>query len=85
MRAFAVVAALVGLAIFAVLYFKKIDGNLVEAMSDPWTLVVVLFPFLPAVVLSFLAERAQARFIDFIQVAHGTADTPAAAASKKKK
>ena len=83
LRVFAVVTAVVGLIVFAVLYFRLIEGRLEEALADPRTIVIVLMPFLPAVVISILAERARAKFIDFIQTSVGAA--PAASADAKKK
>lgn len=85
MRVFALVAAVVGLVIFAVLYFQLIEGRLQEALANPRTIGVVILPFLPAVVLSIIAERAQARFIDFMQVAHGTSPGTEAPAKPRKK
>lgn len=64
---FALTAAVVGLIIFAFLYFENIDGRFDEALRDPATLVMVVMPFLPAIVLSIMAERARTRFIDMLQ------------------
>lgn len=55
----AVVFALVGLVIFIILYMKNMDGKVADALRDPSTILVVLVPFLPAVVLSFMATRAE--------------------------
>jgi len=85
LRVFAVITAIVGLVIFTVLYFKVIEGRLQEALSDPRTIAIVLMPFLPAVVVSFLAERARAKFIDFIQTSVGGEVTPTPPAETKKK
>lgn len=81
LRVFAVVTAIVGLIIFTILYFKVIEGRLQEALSEPRTILIILIPFLPAVVISFLAERARSKFIDFIQTSTGA--TPSADEKKK--
>jgi hypothetical protein len=86
MRVFAIASVFVGLVVFTFLYFQKIEGRLLEALSDPRTIVVILVPFLPAAVLTFLAERARAKFVDFMQLQHGApqADAPADTGKKKK-
>lgn len=83
LRVFAFITAFVGLIIFTVLYFKVIEGRLQEALSDPRTIAIVLMPFLPAVVISIIAERARAKFIDFIQTSVGGEAKPPAEAKKK--
>lgn len=52
---------------FLVLYFKNVEGRLVEALHNPMTIAVLLLPFLPAIVMTFLAERARSKFISFLQ------------------
>lgn len=84
LRVFAVVTAFVGLIVFTVLYFKVIEGRLHEALSEPRTIAIVLMPFLPAVVISIIAERARAKFIDFIQTSVGGESKPPPADNKKK-
>ena len=83
LRVFAFVTAFVGLIIFSILYFRIIEGRLHEALSDPRTIAIVLMPFLPAVVISILAERARAKFIDFIQTSVGGESAPPAEEKKK--
>lgn len=83
LRAFAVVTAFVGLIIFSVLYFRLIEGRLQEALSEPRTIAIILMPFLPAVVISIIAERARAKFIDFIQTSVGGESKPPADDKKK--
>lgn len=88
MRFFAMASVVVGMAVFVFLYFTKIEGRLLEALSDPRTIIIVLMPFLPAAVMTFLAERAQTKFMDFIQLNHGASSAPDSAAAdtgKKKK
>lgn len=67
LRIFALASAIVGLVIFIALYFRNVEGRLEEALHEPQTIALVLLPFLPAVILSFMAERARTKFIDFLQ------------------
>ncbi len=53
------VFALAGFAVFVALYIRHLDGRLLEALADPATILIVLVPFLPAIVLSFKASKAQ--------------------------
>jgi hypothetical protein len=72
----AIICAVVGFVIFTVLYFHKIEGRFAEALAEPRTLLIFVFPFLPAIVLSWMAERAQKRFLDIVH-AHTEAAPPA--------
>jgi hypothetical protein len=58
-RLFATVFAVVGAVIFLVLYFRFYGGDFMEALRDPTTIFIVIFPFLPAVLLSLKAKRAE--------------------------
>lgn len=75
LKFFAASFALMGLVVFLVLYFRNIDGRLFEALSNPFTIVMIVFPFLPAVVLSWLASRTESRFFDIVR-AHQRPDPP---------
>jgi hypothetical protein len=48
------------------MYVKNVDGRLVEALRNPLTIFVFLVPFVPAAVLSFLADRAEKRYSEAI-------------------
>ena len=76
-RMIAIVCAVVGFVIFTVLYFQKIEGQFEQALAEPRTLLIFVFPFLPAIVLSWLAERAQKRFLDIIHANSDQAAPPA--------
>lgn len=58
-RLAAFVFAVMGLVVFAVLYFQNMQGNLLNALRDPYFIVVVGFPFLPAAVLSWMAVSSE--------------------------
>lgn len=82
-RVFALITAVVGLIIFVILYFQNIEGRMDEAIREPQTIVLIVLPFLPAAVLSIMAERAQKRFVSYMQNAGFTAG-PASVGDDKK-
>lgn len=61
-RMFALFFAVMGVVIFISLFLSHTDGNFINALRDPTTIVVILVPFLPAVVLSLLAQRTEKQF-----------------------
>ena len=79
-RMIAVIFAVVGFVVFMILYFKNIEGNILEALSKPSMVVIILVPFLPAAVLSWLSVRTEERFYRLVYK-----DTDEAPAKKNKK
>ncbi len=67
-----------------ILYIKNIEGRLDEALQEPQTLVMLIVPFLPVVVLSFMAERAQNKLIEMLQGQGDDTPPPPAPETKKK-
>ena len=65
-RFFALAFAFFGLVIFLFLYFKHIDGRLLEALTNLKTVFIILIPFLPAAVLTALASRTEGKFYDLV-------------------
>ena len=62
-RFFALVFALAGMVIFVVLYFQNVEGAFLSALTNPFIIFIVLVPFLPAAVLSFLASRLEREYV----------------------
>lgn len=62
-RFFALVFALMGVVVFMFLYFRHVEGQLLEALRDPSIIAIVVIPFLPAVVLSLMAQRLERQFM----------------------
>ncbi len=58
-RFVALIFAGVGVLIFAWLYFKWFDGDLMEAATSVSTIFIIIIPFLPAFVLSSMAAGAE--------------------------
>ncbi len=54
----------IGIILFCVMYIKNVDGRLAEALRNPLTIFIFLVPFVPAAVLSLLADRAEKKYSD---------------------
>lgn len=48
-----------GVALFLVLHYQFFRGDLLASLKDPVTIPLVLLPFIPSVVLSFRARKAE--------------------------
>jgi hypothetical protein len=57
-RLFATIFAVAGAIIFLVLYFKFYGADVMEALRSPSSVLLVIFPFLPAILLSLKAKKA---------------------------
>lgn len=66
-RFFAVVFAGVGLFVFAHIYFNFSNGNFFKAVSDPFFIVLIIFPFVPAIMMSMIAARLEKRVTEFLK------------------
>jgi hypothetical protein len=51
-----------GLVVFILIYMNRIEGRLLEAFSEPLTIFMIIFPFSPAIVLSWLAKSSEKRY-----------------------
>lgn len=61
-RFVALIFAVFGLTIFIALYFKIARGNFLDVLRDIRLFVILLLPFLPACVMSWVAVRTETRF-----------------------
>lgn len=52
-----------GIFVFCGLYVRNVDGRLVEAIRDPYTIFYFLVPFIPGGVLTILADRAEKKYM----------------------
>ena len=66
-RFFALAFAVMGVVVFVTLYFKNIEGHLLEALRNPSIIAIILIPFLPAIVLSLMAQRAEQKFMKLLK------------------
>ena len=61
-RAVSMVFVVLGLVVFMILYIANIEGRLMEALKNPFTLCLFIIPFLPAAVLSYIADRFEKKY-----------------------
>jgi len=52
----------IGIFVFCILYIQNVDGRFFEAIRDPFTVSIFLVPFIPAAILSFLADSAEKKY-----------------------
>jgi Na+/proline symporter len=53
----------IGFCLFALMYQKYIAPDVILALKDLSTLGMVVFPFIPALVLSFFAKRQEKKYL----------------------
>lgn len=56
----------IGIFIFCALYIQNVEGRLMAAIKDPLIIFIFVFPFLPAALLSFLADKAEKKYRDAV-------------------
>lgn len=56
-----------GVLIFCVMYVQNVEGRLIEALKDPMTIFIFLVPFIPAAVLTFLADSAEKKYKKMVE------------------
>ncbi len=61
------VFVVLGLVVFMVLYVANIEGKMMEALKNPFTLAIFIVPFLPAAFLSWLADRNERKYLKMIE------------------
>ena len=66
-RTFSLIFVVLGIIIFSFLYVANVDGRLIAALKNPFTLGIFIIPFLPAAVLSFLAARNEKRYYKLVE------------------
>lgn len=77
----------IGVVIFCILYVKNVEGKMVEAFQDIKIISIFLVPFLPALVLTMLADGAEKKYQDLAEKMAakppGKAPTPQQASLEK--
>ncbi len=69
-RFLALVFACVGAVVFLFLASQQLrmeGGSFVQALLDPVTIALIVFPFVPAIVLSFMARRAERKLGEILK------------------
>lgn len=64
-RILSIVFMISGLFIFILLYLQNIEGRLADALSEPQTVMIIIFPFVPAFVLSLLAKASENKYLSY--------------------
>jgi hypothetical protein len=57
LQVFADIFAVFGIFLFAYIYFTHWRDSPFKALQDPFFIVTILFPFIPAALLAYLASR----------------------------
>jgi len=76
-RFLALVCAVLGLVMFLSIYFRYVDGDIIGALTRVSTVLMLLLPFLPACVLSWMAVRAERKFMAMLPDLTAPADKSA--------
>jgi hypothetical protein len=69
-RFLALVFAGVGVVVFLFLVSQQLrmdGGSVVNALLDPVTIALIVFPFAPAIVLSLMARRAERKLAEILK------------------
>lgn len=59
--------AVFGIFLFAYIYFQHYQNNAMAALSDPFFIVTILIPFVPAAVLAWSASRKRAQIRKIVE------------------
>ncbi len=62
-RTFSLIFVTIGIFMFCFLYISQVEGRLLEALRDPYTIMVFLIPFMPAAVLTWIADRFEKKYL----------------------
>lgn len=63
-RLAAAALAVMGLIIFSMLYYTLTNGDATVIFHNPVNLILLIFPFIPAAILSMIATRTQKKLED---------------------
>lgn len=62
-RVVSMIFVALGLVVFMILYVNTVEGRVMEALKNPMTLGMFIVPFLPAAVLSIIADKNEKKYI----------------------
>jgi hypothetical protein len=69
-RTFSLIFVTIGIFMFCFLYISQVEGRLLEALRDPYTIMVFLIPFMPAAVLTWIADRFEKKYLAAVKKPH---------------
>lgn len=53
----------IGVFVFGILFVQNVSGRISEAMREPATVLIFIIPFLPAAVLTLMADRFEKKYL----------------------
>lgn len=65
-RTFSLIFVTIGVFLFCYLYVSNVNGRMMEALRDPFTILIFLIPFLPAAVLTWVADRFEKKYLQAV-------------------
>ena len=65
-RTFSLVFVTIGIFLFCYMYVSNVNGRLMEALTEPATILVFLIPFLPAAILTWIADRFEKKYMQAV-------------------
>lgn len=65
-RTFSLIFVTIGIFLFCFMYVSNVNGRLMEALRDPFTILTFLIPFLPAAVLTWVADRFEKKYLQAV-------------------
>jgi len=57
-----------GLIVFVTLYIKNVEGDLLASLRHPSIVLMLLIPFLPAIVLSWKAQKTEKKLFSILKI-----------------
>jgi len=66
-RTFSLVFVTIGIFVFCFMYVNNVDGRLLQALRDPFTIGIFMIPFLPAAALTYVADRFEKKYLEATQ------------------
>lgn len=66
-RLTALIFTFTGFLILVLLFIQNIDGRLFSAMTEPITLTFLVSPFVPAIILAWLAKDAEKKYFSLLE------------------
>ena len=65
-RTFSLVFVTIGIFLFCYMYVSNVSGRLMDALRDPLTILIFLIPFLPAAVLTWVADKFEKKYMQAV-------------------
>jgi FtsH-binding integral membrane protein len=67
-KVMAKIFVVVGAVVFIMLYIKNVEGSLLSALQKPSIILMLLIPFLPAIVLSRKAQKIEKKLFAMLKL-----------------